>query len=417
MIEKIVLSNVRFVLQGVVKRLGRITLLSGPVGSGKTTLAEALYLSAVCSGVRGTFLCDGLLPGVSGAMEVMAPAERDFLGRTPIGFLRARQGLPPTWTGNPVEECQGGVIAVSIGDLFGSEQAPWSAFRLVLPGEPFTREDLTRVSAIGFINPPALDDSMIPRVFGEHSSVLTTENAETTPVAFFYSWDPAFCVPRRTADDAELAERISAWSTVGKIPARNAAAFIDRSFRRLPKSFVDSATRIPGWTKRVRQAASAILPGMRANDELYAATVSDGERYVLDVVSVFEAMTERIGDEEGLIVLEKPEGRLDPAALIRLLRYIASVIRAVPVQVIIETNSLEAIAAFARMLQSGEIDEEDGVFVALSLKNGAMSSFRFDGVNLEVWLESGQDARFVLNDDEEVVREAVHFRLAGGRFD
>ena len=64
-----------------------------------------------------------------------------------------------------------------------------------------------------------------------------------------------------------------------------------------------------------------------------------------------------------------------------------------PIQLFIETQSLEVIANFTALVRQGEIERDDLMAFRLGLEDGNLSSSWFNADNLTAWMEEGLDPR------------------------
>ncbi len=420
MIKRLVIHRFRGIRQGTLEDFGKINVLIGPNNSGKTAILEMLYLA----GVSGRE-CEVLIPGVEpSAWKATTLNRLDFLGHKPFPRLRSRHGEPEKGRDTPAVRTNEYTLDVELAEL--SEDYPIRRFALSAPPETgghkplFEKEDEFYISLFRLsphINVP-VPKPMMPTFFNVQK--VTLENMYWTYLwekSWVYRWDKGECNKGKTKG---CIDHFAVWALEGKLPASENVLLFDfhSANQHFRKEFTQQVKDdISDWYDKIAASLSKVFPEFKdAEIEIDDAPGSyeeetgyirfsgrtrinidhfgDGARHAFKVLAALIALRARVSEEKpGLFLWEDPELFMHPATLGRLLKEVIKLVKDVPIQVFLTTQSLEVIAHITRILQTGKVPKVDIRAFSLLLEKGELMSRKFRKTQILKWLESGFDLR------------------------
>jgi hypothetical protein len=400
MIESLQIKNYRGIQSGRMDRFKKFNLLVGPNNSGKSAVLEAIYLAGTSD--RAARITDRQkLLSYDGQTS-----DNDLLGHHPmIRVLDRHKYDAPSLHA---------ILNDGAQVQFIDSSAPLRDFDISFaPMSDRIMPDQDKVLAVfklearddsSYTNPKEAYDQLAQQIFGEDISL-------SDGVQLIYCW-----LPSLTYYGSDSA----AWLVEGRLAPSWHTLLYDVSttlghppmnfFRRMIKT-------VPGWTQKIAGHFGQVfnLPGKFnvqflpsdqeqkwaqgwiAPEDRIALTVDsygDGARAVFKALTLLIALAELAReDAPGLFIWEKPELFQNPQTLGRLLAEVSALMKDRPIQLFIETQSLEVIANFTALVRQGEIERDDLMAFRLGLEDGKLSSSWFNADNLTAWLEGGLDPR------------------------
>ncbi len=422
MIQRLYMRNFRGVAEGAIDDFAQINIFVGPNNTGKTTILEALYLTATADTACSLAREDGQF------MDVRIAADTDLLGYHPLTRLWQRHGLPLRWEDTPSRWQEDRILLGNLpaplaqyhalegkrtrsGFVAGDEQRT-AMFTVVVPPSADVLELADdRASALNWSAPATL----VERYFGERATPWEDRR-------FGFLWYPSF-----TYDYNGLA----GWYTQGTMPDAAHTLFLDfhTTAEHLAPSLVERGYReTDDWLRRIGRHFQAVLgldaaeppdigfdvnrfdPTQRIglvqkNRRLLPIDLwGDGARHVFKVLAPLLVLADAAGKgQPGLVLWEDPELFLHVQALERIVREVTHIIQDKPVQLFITTQSPDVIAVLTDMLRSRQLPAESVKAYRLALQDGQLVSSWFGARNLIAWLEDGKDIR-VWTQEETLLR-------------
>jgi hypothetical protein len=394
MIESIHIKNFRGIQDGKIDRFSKINLLVGPNNSGKSAVLEAIYISGISS--RSSTL---ELPNDSYDVQI---AESDFLGKDAIIRVGERHGYSNSKTRE-----EGKIPILDFGG-----HLPMPSFRLTAKVPRYGKELLIgafRVNETTLIQDieKSKDKTLSALTRWVYGKPLNLHNDES----LIYCW-----VTELTYGRTGLAGIL----VKGKLPVASNTFFYDvqNALSHLPfEYFRRMLNKIPGWTHKIARSYKRIFQsnlnfnvtflqlqhdpnqtqGFIAPEDKVALTIDDygdGARSAFKLLTPLIALAELATEvEPGVFIWEEPELFQNPRTLGTLLEEIAALIKGKPVQLFIATHSLDVIAQFTALAESGQIEYGDLMTFRLNLQEGQLTSSWFNVDNLKAWMEEGLDPR------------------------
>lgn len=412
MIERLYLRNFRGIAEGELDNLAQINVFVGPNNTGKTSILEALYLSATADARCDLATDDGKF------LPVQVSADTDLLGHHPFARLWQRHGLPLHWEDTTArwdeDRILFGALPSSLagyhalegkrtrsGFVAGDEQRT-AMFSLQIPGTPTS--DRAEEEGSGILDPGA-SSTLVERVLGEMAVPWEGRS-------FGFMWYPDF-----THNNNGLAT----WYVQGKLPGAAHTLFADfhTTAEHFSQTLVERGYReTDDWLRRIGRHFQVVLdldtaeapdvgfdvnrfdPRQRIgfvehNRRLLPIDLwGDGARHVFKVLAPLLVLADAAEKgRPGLLLWEDPELFLHVEALERLLRDAMQIVQGKPLQVFMTTQSPDVIAILTSMLRLGHLPPASVKVHRLALKNGKLVSSWFGHRNLIAMLEGGKDVR------------------------
>jgi len=386
MIKRLVIHRFRGIKQGTLEDFGKINVLIGPNNSGKTAILEMLYLA----GVAGRE-CEVLIPDVEpSAWQATTLNRRDFLYQEPMLRLRKRHNEPKVWESSPAMLTDKYTLSVELAHI--PQKYPLKNFALVGPPEEGGKRDTTRISLFRLSpNSVSVPELLTPDYFDAQK--VTLENAY-----WVYFWEDSWVY---RWDKEKPADYFATWAVEGQLPDAEYVLLFDlhTATELFEQKFSKFAYReITNWENYIAKHLRNVFPemgGARVNMKPYIGNkwtgfiefpdrepipidhFGDGARHTFKVLATLIALRERVSeDKPGLFLWEDPELFMHPATLGRLLEEVVGLIKDVPIQVFLTTQSLEVLAWLAYILTQ-KIEEQGGLSKVfyLNLKEGQLSTY------------------------------------------
>ena len=392
MIESIHIKNFRGIQDGKIDRFSKINLLVGPNNSGKSAVLEAIYFSNTA-----TAFVD--FKDVNKKEYVAQTSSWDLLGHDPIDRICNKHLKQPT----------------SKSEMLKSWRR-WRNSGFMLDLEDRALEEKCKVG-LCVINAERQHKGTLAGTMRVENVLPFTEdfdlsvNAQFDSLSITLFWE-------NTLTYYQAHE--SSWIIKGLKPAAHKTLFYDvsTSLSHLPfEYFRQMLGKVPGWTHKIANSFERIIQlkhpfnvtflqlqhdisqtqGFIAPEDKVALTIDDygdGARSAFKMLTPLTALTElATEDAPGVFIWEEPELFQNPRTLGKLLEEIALLIKDKPVQLFIATHSLDVIAQFTALAESGQIDSNDLMTFRLNLQEGQLTSSWFNVDNLKAWLAEGLDPR------------------------
>jgi hypothetical protein len=411
-IERLYLRNFRGIAEGELDNLAQINVFVGPNNTGKTSILEALYLSATADARCTLATEDGTY------LPVQVSADADLLGRQPFARLWGRHGLPLRWEDTTARWDEDrlllGTLPASLagyhalegkqtrsGFVAGDEQRT-AMFLLQIPDK--ATSDETAESGTVSLDRSA-PSTLVERVLGERAAPWEGRR-------FAFMWFPPFTYNYNG---------LAAWYVQGEMPDAAHTLFLDfhTSAGHLSQTLVERGYReTDDWLRRIGRHLQIVLdlntaeapdvgfdvnrfdPTQRIglverNRRLLPIDLwGDGARHAFKVLAPLLVLADAAEKgRPGLVLWEDPELFLHVEALERLLREVAQIVQGKPLQVFMTTQSPDVIAVLTDMLRLGQLPADSVKVHRLALKNGRLVSSWFSHRNLIAMLEGGKDVR------------------------
>ncbi len=411
MIKRLVIHRFRGIKQGTLEDFGKINVLIGPNNSGKTAILEMLYLASVADRE-----CEILIPDVEpSAWQATTLNKRDFLYQEPMLRLRKRHNEPKVWESSPAVLTDEYTLRVELTHI--PQKYPLKKFTLVGPPEEggrkpaFGKRDVTHISLFRLSpNSISVPESLIPDYFDAQK--VTLENAY-----WVYLWEDSWVY---RWDKEKPADYFAIWAVEGQLPEAEHVLFFDlhTATELFEQKFSKSAYHeITNWENYVSEHLGNVFPEMRGakvNMKPYKGNkwtgyiefpdrepipidhFGDGARHAFKVLATLIALQKRASSENkpGLFLWEDPELFMHPSTLGRLLEEVIELVKDVPIQVFLITQSLEVIAWLAHLVtQKNEEQKSLSKIYYLNLKEGQLNSCIFEIDSALSWLKGGLDLR------------------------
>lgn len=394
MIERINIKGFRGIQEGQINDFRRVNLFVGQNNSGKSTLLEALYLTATAGRPAGLIVQHGTAP---------TPYEtylsvNDLLGDHPLRRVCARHSYPERQPDFGV--WSQGIIRVRVAD----PDAPLAEFDLEAGRRDFHEGDEQTIALL------TLDTATLQPTEQIAFAADITDQSPAGRVVF--CWHPDLSYYRQGS---------AHWFVTGQLPVAHHTLFCDMSTfqRHLPTAvYQQMLATIPGWTQHLTDHFGKVFDRDSAQFSVHFVPVApfersvqgwiapvdrpampidafgDGARIAFKLLAPLVALAERATPTEpGLLLWEEPELFQNPATLSRLLTEVVRIIKDRPVQLFLATHSLEVVALVTRLLQNDDLSHNDVLLFRTQLRDGKLTSSWFDAENLIAWLESGLDPR------------------------
>ncbi|MBM4459103.1 MAG: hypothetical protein FJ011_15300 [Chloroflexi bacterium] len=421
MIQRLYMRNLRGIAEGELDDLAQINVFVGPNNTGKTTILEALYLTATADTPCSLAMEDGAF------MPVRVSADADLLGYHPLARLWQRHGLPLHWENTTSRWEEDRILLGNLpaplahyhalegkrtrsGFVAGDEQRT-AMFTVAIPQGADVLKPEEGGSPIDWSAPSAL----VERYFGESAAPWEDRR-------FGFTWYPPFTYNYNG---------LAGWYSQGSMPDAAHTLFLDfhTTAEHLSQSLVERGYReTDDWLRRIGRHFQTVLgldaveapdvgfdvnrfdPTQRIglverNRRLLPIDLwGDGARHVFKVLAPLLVLADAA--EKGrpaLLLWEDPELFLHVQALERLVREAAQIVQDKPLQVFITTQSPDIVAVLTDMLRSGQLPPESVKAYRLALTNGRLVSSWFGARNLIAWLEDGKDIR-VWTQEETLLR-------------
>ncbi len=412
MIERLYLHNFRGIAEGELDHLAPINVFVGPNNTGKTSILEALYLSATADARCTLATEDGKY------LPVQISADTDLLGHQPVARLWERHGLPPRWEDTTARWDEDRVLLGTVpaslagyyalegkqtrsGFVAGDEQRT-VMFLLQVPDGPGSDEAKGTGSAAFDSSAPS---ALVERVLGKRAAPWEGRR-------FAFMWFPPFTYNYNG---------LAAWYVQGELPDAAHTLFLDfhTTAEHLSQTLVERGYReTDDWLRRIGRHLQAVLdlntaeapdvgfdvnrfdPTQRIglverNRRLLPVDLwGDGARHVFKVLAPLLVLADAAEKgRPGLMLWEDPELFLHVEALERLLREVVQIVQGKPLQVFMTTQSSDVIAVLTDMLRLGRLPADSVKVHRLGLKDGRLVSSWFGHRNLIAMLEGGKDVR------------------------
>jgi len=409
MINRLVIHRFRGIREGTIEDFGKINVLIGPNNSGKTAILEMLHLAGV-SGRK----CEVLIPDVEpSAWEATTLNRRDFLYKEPMPNLRERHNEPKVWNDSPAALTDEYTLSIELAHI--PKNYPLRKFTLAAPPEEggrkpaFGKHDITRVSMFRLLpNTVTVPEPLMPDYFDRKGVTLKDSS-------WVYLWEDPWVYRWNKAKPADY---FAIWAIEGQIPNADRVLFFDlhTAIELFEQGFTKLTYRkVKNWESTIAAHLGNVFPelqGARVNIKPHVGNkwtgfiefpdkepipvdhFGDGARHAFKILAAVIALREPVSEERpGLFLWEDPELFMHPATLGHLLNEVIDLVKDVPIQVFLTTQSLEVLAWFVNMVEQGHPCTNEFRVYRLNLKQGTLETKPFVSKGIASWFRLFGDPR------------------------
>ncbi len=461
MIKNITVRDFRGIAEGTIEDFAKVNIFVGPNNTGKTTILEALYLTTTAD------VGCSLVSETGDSFPAQVAADYDMLGYKPMVRIWQRHNFPARWPNAPARWKQLGYQI----EFFGMPDIlqAYKALEEKQSKGGFVEGDEQQVALLllqrernpNWKEPDVADET-------QESEQAESEQEELEQEPKYYPLPPvvkAYLDAEADADTREDERRyvllwhppftfdyrgIAGWhvDVEGSLPAADRTLLFDfhTTLHHFSQSFIDRGYKIVRyWQRRLGEhmarvfdlpndpipyvSFSPYLTDPSLSDVLidqYGRMVSidtwgDGARHAMKLLVALIFLHDSAEDgQPGMVLWEDPELFLHPKALHGLFREVLTLIKDLPIQLFITTQSLEAVASLTTLVQ--EMDLPTDMLRAFQpelshhsphqkdSKPGEMVVSRFKHENLVAWLKRGLDPRYIDEKDR-----LLEYHLGGER--
>jgi hypothetical protein len=425
MITNLTLRDFRGIAEGTIQDFAQVNVFVGPNNSGKTTILEALYL-ATTADIGCTLVSE---EGEN--IPITVAADHDILGYQPMVRIWQRHNFPDRWANAPARWKQLGYQI----EFFGMPDMlqAYKALEEKQTKGGFVEGNEQQIALMRVKrerNPnwkePEQEQKYypLPPVIKAYLDADADSQEDRHYVLF---WHPPFTFDFRG---------IAGWyvDVDGQMPAAAHTLFYDfhTTLHHFSQAFIDRGyKKVRYWQRRLGEhmarvfdlpsdpipyvSFSPYLTDPSLSDVLidqYGRMVSidtwgDGARHAMKLLVALIFLHDSTEDgQPGMVLWEDPELFLHPQALHRLMREVLTLIKDLPIQLFITTQSLEVVASLTTLVQEMALPTDMLRAFRQKRDHGKLVLSPFSIDNLDMWLESGLDPRYWHQGDQLLTHQS-----------